>query len=92
MPLFDIIKHCQNEREKCEIAYKQQQTGGNDPSLTRKTRFAQVVQGRKYRRVTRYSEAKGPGFAVNPSYLEPEGQVRINILPDGQISTNPTVF
>ena len=41
--LFDITKYCQNANCQKLILYNQMATGGNDPTITKRARFAQII-------------------------------------------------
>lgn len=45
--LFDITKYCQNANCQKLIMYNQLTTGGNDPSITKRARFAQIIGNRR---------------------------------------------
>tara|TARA_Y200000002_G_scaffold83245_1_gene66025 strand:+ start:33348 stop:33590 length:243 start_codon:yes stop_codon:yes gene_type:complete len=72
MPLFNIIKHCQNEKNKCEVSYLQQNTAGNNPTISRRFRFAEIVRNRKYKRITKRVEAQGQGILTAESIYQPQ--------------------
>jgi hypothetical protein len=75
MVLFDIIKHCQNEKDKCKINYKKTSTAGNDPNITRRMRYAQRVTGLRYVTKVNRVETKGTGILDAGLIHQPKGQI-----------------
>jgi len=75
MRLFNIVKYCQNQRDKCEVNYTPQNGSGNDSTITRRMRFAERIQTQKYKRITRITEVPGPGIPVVDALYQPNGQV-----------------
>lgn len=85
MKMFNIVKHCQSQRENSCVNYNKLKTATNDPSITRKKRFAQLMRAPKVGRVHNFKEAQSLG-AINvasqgtytddyPSYRYSSGQV-----------------
>lgn len=83
--MFNIVKHCQSQRENSCVNYNKLKTATNDPSITRKKRFAQLMRAPKVGRVHNFKEAQSLG-AINvasqgrytndyPSYRYSSGQV-----------------
>ena len=83
--MFNIIRHCEYERAKNTVEYKKFKTGTNDPTITRRKRFAQLMKTSKTARVHNFQEvlSKGPIFVASqgthagdyPSYRYASGQV-----------------
>lgn len=44
---FDITKFCQKSQCMNLIMYNKLQTGGNNPHITKRARFAQIIQNRR---------------------------------------------
>jgi len=83
--MFNIVKHCQTQRENACVNYNKLKTANNDPSITRRKRFAQLMRAPKVGRVHNFKEAQSLG-AINvasqgkyiddyPSYRYSSGQV-----------------
>ena len=45
--MFNIVKHCQTQRENACVNYNKLKTANNDPSITRRKRFAQMMRAPK---------------------------------------------
>jgi hypothetical protein len=75
MVLFDIIKHCENERNKCRADYSRTISAGNDPSITRRQRFAQRVRNYRYRSKVNRVEAQGGGIPHYGQNYNPIGNI-----------------
>lgn len=83
--MFNIVKHCQTQRENACVNYNKLKTANNDPSITRRKRFAQMMRAPKTARVHNFKEAESLG-AIHiasqgkyttdyPSYRYSSGQV-----------------
>lgn len=83
--MFNIVKHCQTQRENSCVNYNKLKTANNDPSITRRKRFAQMMRAPKTARVHNFKQAESLG-AINiasqgkyttdyPSYRYASGQV-----------------
>ena len=45
--MFNIIKHCEYERAKNNVEYKRIKTSTNDPTITRRKRFSELMKSSK---------------------------------------------
>ena len=59
--MFNIIRHCENERAKNTIEYKRFKTGTNDPTITRRKRFAELMKSSKTARIHNFQERLSQG-------------------------------
>ena len=83
--MFNIIRHCENERAKNTIEYKRFKSGTNDPTITRRKRFAELMKSSKTARIHNFQErlSKGTIFVASqgqhaddyPSYRYASGQI-----------------
>ena len=83
--MFNIIRHCENERAKNTIEYKRFKTGTNDPTITRRKRFAELMKSSKTARIHNFQErlSQGTIFVASqgqhaddyPSYRYASGQI-----------------
>ena len=95
--MFNIIRHCENERAKNTIEYKRFKTGTNDPTITRRKRFAQLMKSSKTARIHNFQErlSKGTIFVASqgqhandyPSYRYASGQVASIITAKDPVET-----
>ena len=101
--MFNIIRHCENERAKNTVEYKRFKTGTNDPTITRRKRFADLMKSSKTARVHNFKEklSQGTIFVASqgqhtndyPSYRYASGQiyaVPISQTSDTQDTINNT--
>ena len=96
--MFNIIRHCENERAKNTIEYKRFKTGTNDPTITRRKRFAELMKSSKTARIHNFQErlSQGTIFIASqgqhaddyPSYRYASGQ--IYTVPVSQKTTDTT--
>ena len=96
--MFNIIRHCENERAKNTIEYKRFKTGTNDPTITRRKRFADLMKSSKTARIHNFQErlSQGTIFVASqghhaddyPSYRYASGQ--IYTVPVSQRTTDTT--
>ncbi len=50
--MFDINKFCNGERSTCNnIGYSRINTAGNDPTLSNKMRYSQMLHSRRFKNV-----------------------------------------
>tara|TARA_B100000424_G_scaffold51970_1_gene37064 strand:+ start:3086 stop:3469 length:384 start_codon:yes stop_codon:yes gene_type:complete len=83
--MFNIIRHCEIERAKNTVEYKRFKTGTNDPTITRRKRFADLMKSSKTARVHNFKEklSQGTIFVASqgqhandyPSYRYASGQI-----------------
>ena len=71
--MFDIVKFCNGERSTCNnIGYSKVVTAGNDPSLSNKMQFSQMLRSRRFKKVTT-TNMDVPDKKELPLYLFPTG-------------------
>ncbi len=71
--MFDIVKFCNGERSTCNnIGYSKVVTAGNDPSLSNKMQFSQMLRSRRFKNVTT-TNIDVPDKKELPLYLFPTG-------------------
>lgn len=95
--MFNIIRHCEYERAKNSVDYKNIKTSTNDPTITRRKRFAQLMKTSRTARVHNFKEAisEGPIFIATqgrykddlPSYRYASGQVSSEIVTKDVVET-----
>ena len=71
--MFNIIKFCNEQQAKPE--YKKLVTNNNDPSISRRMRYSQMVRNYKYKSVNNFKYAKAPEIIKLPAHLYPKGQI-----------------
>jgi|SaaInlV_150m_DNA_4_1039716.scaffolds.fasta_scaffold17920_2 hypothetical protein len=55
--MFNIIRYCEAQKNnKCINHYSNLKTANNDPSITRKMRYAHISRNGKYKTITRRQE------------------------------------
>tara|TARA_B100000902_G_C26958767_1_gene739463 strand:- start:450 stop:689 length:240 start_codon:yes stop_codon:yes gene_type:complete len=74
MKMFDIVKFCNNEKQ-CNNHYSKNITAGNDPSITRKQRFSQIVRTNKMHTIRNFKLAEAPPKPFVESHQYPKGQI-----------------
>jgi len=76
--MFDINKFCANRTgaNNCsQPIYLPQKTAGNDPSISDKMRYSQIVQNAVYKNVIIRQPITPEVRADLPTYYFPDGQV-----------------
>jgi hypothetical protein len=73
--MFDIIKFCNTNGDSCNNHYSKNKTAGNDPYISRRMRYSQMVRGNKYTTVRNFQNAIAPVVEELPAHLFPKGQI-----------------
>ena len=74
--MFDINKFCNGERSTCNIiGYSKTTTAGNDPSLSNKMRYSQMLRSRRFKNVRNTSMIPPPAKQEIPLYHFPTGNI-----------------
>jgi hypothetical protein len=71
--MFDINRFCANRSSANN--YSRQTTAGNDPSISNKMRYSQIVQSAVYKNVRVYDTIIPGEKEPLPTYYFPDGQV-----------------
>ena len=53
--MFDIDKFCKEKKECAKVDYLKKSTGGNDPSISQKMRYAEYLRTNKSKQVVQYA-------------------------------------
>ena len=74
--MFDINKFCNGERSTCNnIGYSQVTTAGNDPSLSNKMQYSQMLRSRRFKNVRNTNTNPPPTKQEIPLYRFPTGYI-----------------
>ena len=73
---FDIDRFCANRRSANN--YSRQITAGNDPSISNRMRFSQIVQSVTYKKMPTQTTVIPVVSEPLPTYYFPDGQVGIS--------------
>ena len=73
--MFDIIKHCGANGGTCNNHYSKNKTAGNDPYISRRMRYSQLVRGHKYTTVRNFQYDVASPIEKLPAHLFPKGQI-----------------
>lgn len=73
--MFNIIKHCESKNNSCNTEYSKNITAGNDPTITRRMRYSQLVNTRKPVAIRNFKPYEGIPVRELPAYLYPKGQI-----------------
>jgi hypothetical protein len=84
--MFDIVKFCNGERSTCNnIGYSKVVTSGNDPSLSNKMQFSQMLRSRRFKKVTTTNKD------VPVGKKDPDEIFPLHLFPGGYIHTRSTL-
>ena len=73
--MFDIMKHCATNGDSCNSHYSKNKTAGNDPYISRRMRYSQLVRGGKYTTVRNFQFAVAKPLEKLPAHLFTKGQI-----------------
>ena len=74
--MFDINKFCNGERSTCNnIGYSRINTAGNDPSLSNKMQYSQMLRSRRFKNVRNTDTNPPPAKQEVPLYRFPNGYI-----------------
>ena len=73
--MFDINKFCNGERSTCnDIGYSKINTAGNDPSISNKMQYSQMLRTRRFKNITSTNTVIPPKTEI-PIYHFPTGYI-----------------
>ena len=74
--MFDINKFCNGERSTCNnTGYSQVTTAGNDPTLSNKMRYSQMLHSRRFKNIRNTNMESIPTKQELPLYRFPTGYI-----------------
>ena len=74
--MFDTNKFCNGERSTCNnIGYSRINTAGNDPSLSNKMQYSQMLRSRRFKNVRNTDTNPPPAKPEVPLYRFPNGYI-----------------